>query len=200
MTVNPFNLDDPVVNALKTSLSPERMATYIAKTNGDHKKAVRLYTWNTAASAAFYGPLQWLEVTLRNAMHRELSKKYGLEWYDNKDCGFDIGTEKRIDNTKREVCKHKHDVDPPHVVAELSFGFWVTLLGPGGKAPDGTNRNYEMTLWRKCLHNAFSHKKLARRGIHKPLDDLRNFRNRIAHHSHVDGILNLPKDSPEIRF
>jgi hypothetical protein len=69
MIVNPFNLSTAVVQALETSLSPERMATYVAATEGDREKALRLYTWNTAASAAFYGPLQGLEVALRNAMH-----------------------------------------------------------------------------------------------------------------------------------
>ena len=36
-----------------------------------------LYAWNTAVSAAFYGPLQGLEVALRNAMHRRLAERLG---------------------------------------------------------------------------------------------------------------------------
>jgi hypothetical protein len=117
---------------------------------------MRLYTWNTAVSAAFYGPLQGLEVALRNAMHRSLAARYGPDWYDNPACQFDAGTLHRIGNAKDKLRRDGHTVDPPHVVAALPFGFWVALLGHGGKsAVLGTpKRNYEMTLWRPCLHLA----------------------------------------------
>ena len=48
--------------------------------------------WNTAVCAAVYGPLQALEVELRNAMHRQLAACYGEEWYDNPAAGLDRGT------------------------------------------------------------------------------------------------------------
>jgi hypothetical protein len=83
MIVKVFPFNDAVLDALVASLSPERIATYVAATGGDRERAVRLYTWNTAVSAAFYGPLQGLEVALRNAMHRELVAGYGPGWYDN---------------------------------------------------------------------------------------------------------------------
>ena len=54
---------------------------------GDQEGAIRLHAWNTAVSAAFYGPLQGLEVTLRNAMYRGLAGHYGEAWYDNRDAG-----------------------------------------------------------------------------------------------------------------
>ena len=38
-----------------------RLGTYLTATGGDRVQAVRLHTWNTAVSAAFYGPLQALE-------------------------------------------------------------------------------------------------------------------------------------------
>ena len=75
---NAFSYTDGVIDALETSLSPERMATYVRHAGGDREKAVRLYTWNTAVSAAFYGPLQGLEVALRNAMHRALAARHHL--------------------------------------------------------------------------------------------------------------------------
>src|SRR4051812_36645942 len=83
MAFNPLAPGTPVLDALQASLSPERFATYLAAANGERAEALRLYTWNTALSAAFYGPLQGLEVAVRNAMHRELSVRYGPAWYDN---------------------------------------------------------------------------------------------------------------------
>lgn len=185
--VNHFPFNDEVLDALETSLSPERIATYVRETGGNREHALRLYTWNTAVSAAFYGPLQGLEVALRNAMHRQLGIRYGADWYDNKACGFDSGALARIDDAKSTLARNSYNVDPPHVVAELPFGFWVSLLGKGGWAayPDTGKRNYDMTLWRPALYKAFPHSRRSRTDTHRPLDYLRTFRNRIAHHEPI---------------
>ena len=98
-----FAFDEDILDALVASLSPERIATYMAAAGGDREKAMRLYTWNTAVSAAFYGPLQGLEVALRNAMHRSLAARYGPDWYDNPACQFDAGTLHRIGNAKDKL-------------------------------------------------------------------------------------------------
>lgn len=235
MIVKAFPFNDTVLDALVASLSPERIATYVAATGGNREQAMRLYTWNTAASAAFYGPLQGLEVALRNAMHRELVAGYGPDWYDNVACGFDAGTLRRIEAAKDDLRRDGYAVDPPHLVAALPFGFWVALLGRGGRAGGlgAAKRNYEMTLWRPCLHKAFRYAKVSRAQAHHPLDYLRTFRNRIAHHepiflrhltadyqsiltvagwispdaqgwidhhSRVEEILTIPRDSDSIRF
>lgn len=182
-------IEDPRFLAeLETTLSPERLATYRAKTHGDIKKAMRLYVWNTAVSSAFYGPLQSLEVSLRNAINRELSNLYGPDWFDNPVAGLDLGARNKVHNAKSKLRKDGYPVDPPHIIASLSFGFWVSLLGAGGKM-DRTGRrkaNYEMTLWRPALRHAFPHKTpLNRKKSLMPLEYLRTFRNRIAHHEPI---------------
>jgi hypothetical protein len=185
--VKNFPFDEDILDALVASLSPERIATYTAAANGDRAKAMRLYTWNTAVSAAFYGPLQGLEVALRNAMHRALTGTYGHAWYDNGACQFDAGTLSRIAGAKDDLRRDRYQVDPPHLVAALPFGFWVTLLGHGGRAAalGAPKRNYEMTLWRPCLHKAFPGIRARRTDVHRRLDYLRTFRNRIAHHEPI---------------
>lgn len=187
MSVNPFPLDSTVLDALEASLSPERMATYLTAASGDREKALHLYTWNTAASAAFYGPLQGLEVALRNAMHRELTGAYGLNWYDNPDCSLDAGAYERVDSAKHDLARDHYPIDPPHVVAALAFGFWVSLLARGGRLPGQNSRraNYDMTLWRPALFRAFPNARKARADVHRPLDYLRTLRNRIAHHEPI---------------
>lgn len=37
-----------------------------------------------ALSAAFYGPLQGPEIAVCKALHRELTARFGHEWYDNR--------------------------------------------------------------------------------------------------------------------
>ncbi|GAA0589900.1 Abi family protein [Caenispirillum bisanense] len=199
--VKAFVYADDVLDDIERSLSPERFARYLNATQGNRKAAVHLYTWNTAVSAAFYGPLQGLEIALRNAMHRHLSAVYGTDWYDNPAAGLDQGATKQIADAKNKL-KGKYTVDAPHIVASLSFGFWVALLGRGGKFDQSESKaNYEMTLWRPALRAAFTTEApLKRRDAHEPLDYLRTLRNRIAHHEPIferhlekdhDGILQI---------
>jgi hypothetical protein len=182
---NGFPYTDATVDALEASLSPERMATYVGRAGGDRERAVRLHTWNTAVSAAFYGPLQGLEVALRNAMHRALAARYGAGWYDNPATGLDAGTLNRVSAARADLRRDGYPEDPPHMVAALSFGFWVTLLGAGGRLPAGGKANYEMTIWRAGVFRAFPYARTSRKAVHAPLNYLRTFRNRIAHHEPV---------------
>lgn len=186
--VKSFDLNENILDELETSLSPDRFGTYLDAAGGDREKAVRLYTWNTAASAAFYGPLQALEITVRNSMNRCLEAAYGAAWYDNPKAKLDSGCLHRISVTKRDLERDGYPADPPHIVAALSFGFWVSLVGSGGMIDWNTREkaNYEMTLWRPALRQAFPQAgKLTRKGAHTPLDYLRSFRNRIAHHEPI---------------
>lgn len=118
-------------------------------------------------------------------MHRELTATFGASWYDNPACSFDKGTLDRISSTKDQLRREGHTDDPPHLIAALSFGFWVALLGKGGAARGTGWRNYEMSLWRPCLFRAFPNARLRRKDAHRPLDFLRTFRNRIAHHEPI---------------
>jgi len=187
MSVNAFPLNSTILNALEVSLSPERLATYLTAAGKDQEKALHLYTWNTAVSAAFYGPLQGLEVALRNAMHRELARVHGQDWYDQPRCQLDAGACERVDAAKRDLQRGNYPIDPPHVVAALAFGFWVSLLGRGGRLPilRSSRANYDMTLWRPALFRAFPNARKPRADVHRPLDYLRTLRNRIAHHEPI---------------
>ena len=165
----------------------QRLSTYVEAARGDRAKALHLYTWNTAISAAFYGPLQGLEIALRNAMHRRLTECYSSAWYDNPATGLDAVCRDRLADAKTEAARTGQASGPPRIVAGLSFGFWISLLGPGGRSdPTGRKANYEMTLWRPALRRAFPHRSpLTRKQAHRPLNGLRKLRNRIAHHEPI---------------
>ena len=184
--VKTFSYTDETLDELETALSPERLSTYLDAAGGDRERAMRLHDWNTAVSAAFYGPLQGLEVALRNAMHRRLAQRYGPAWYDHPGAGLDRGAVGRTAGARSELARDGHGDDPARIVATLSFGFWVSLLGPGGWTEAGHKANYEMTLWRPALRGAFAHRAtLTRRQAHRPLNALRILRNRIAHHEPI---------------
>ena len=197
-SVKPFSYTDKILDQLEQSLSPERLVTYLDAVEGDREQAIQLYDWNTAASAAFYGPLQGLEVALRNAMHRRLSERYGPAWYDNPAAGLDKGALERVKSAKSGLVRDRRENNSPQVVAALSFGFWISLLGSGGRTEAGRKANYEMTLWRPALRCVFAHcAKLNRRQAHCPLNALRILRNRIAHHEPIF-MRNLTEDHERI--
>lgn len=142
--------------------------------------ALKLYEWNSSVSAAFYVPLQSVEIGLRNACHRELTSLFGKAWPDEQ--GFQqLGFLRAIDDAKERLRKLGRARDTPHIVAELSFGFWTTILG----------RRHEHTLWNPALRRAFPQfatihgRKPARSEIALRLDHIRLFRNRIAHHEPI---------------
>ena len=186
--VKRFTYTAEVLAELEESLSAERLGTYLSKVGGDKQKAIQLHIWNTALSAAFYGMLQGLEVSLRNAMHRQLSTCYGDAWYDVSALQLDDAARRRI-KTARKFLKYAGHatISPPQIVAALSFGFWVSLLGPGGWIkPSHRKASYEMTLWRPALRGTFPYcRPLTRKQAHVPLERLRILRNRIAHHEPI---------------
>ncbi len=53
-------------------LSAPRFAVYLADAGGDRRRALRLYEWNAAVSAAFLRDLSHLEIGVRNAYDRAL--------------------------------------------------------------------------------------------------------------------------------
>ena len=184
--VNSFLYTEEAIEEIETSLSRERLGTYLDAAGDDRKRAIRFHAWNTAVSAAFYGPLQGLEVALRNAMHRQLAERYGPAWYDNPNTGLDKGALDRVVAARPELARVGYGDEASRIVAALSFGFWVSLTGPGGRLESGRKANYEMTLWRPALRRAFPHREtLTRKQAHHPLNDLRALRNRIAHHEPI---------------
>jgi hypothetical protein len=68
MGEQPFVYDAKAVADLVPAMSTPRFGTYL-QAAGTEERALQLYKWSTAVAAAFYAPLQTLEVTMRNAIH-----------------------------------------------------------------------------------------------------------------------------------
>jgi hypothetical protein len=169
-----FSYTPEIIAKLKSSISKERISTYEQAVSGDTPAALELYIWNTEISSAFYVPLQGLEVTLRNSLHRHLSKKFSRpDWYDALT--LDPKDQQEIEQAKIKVRSMHGRTDPPHMVAELSFGFWLSLL----------TKKYHGILWIPVLHKAFPNARLKCTQVHSSLDHLRILRNRIAHHEPI---------------
>jgi hypothetical protein len=165
-------------SVLRASVSQDRLEPYLAACAGDQAAAARLYAWNIQASAAFHAPLGCLEVACRNAMHHQLSVLFGREdWWDAAELRLHHTAQRIANDAKRDLVRRRGFITPARMVAELPFGFWVSLLGSG--------TDYENRLWRPALHRAFPGYQGRRAVLHLELDACRLLRNRIAHHSPI---------------
>lgn len=159
----------------QAAFSPARLAPYLAAALGDQAAAMRLYCWNVEAAAAFYGPLQCLEVALRNALHTQLRRSFGRpDWWTAAQLtgGGRHGVDRAVEKLrKRGVWRPSADA----VVAELTFGFWVSLL---------SNRSHRQ-FWVPALHRAFPGYSGPRRELHAEMCEVLEFRNRVMHHEPI---------------
>ncbi|MEU9024397.1 hypothetical protein [Actinomadura sp. NPDC048394] len=157
------------------AFSPARLAPYLAAAQGDRSAAMRLYCWNIEVSAAFYGPLQCLEVTLRNAAHAELCRRFRRsDWWTPAR----LTEEGRRSIARAEEKLERHGILRPSadaVVAELTFGFWVSLL----------SRSADRYFWVPALHRAFPGYSGPRRELHAEMYEVLKFRNRVMHHEPI---------------
>lgn len=163
--------------ALQRGLSSPRLGRYLVDSGGILDAALSLYERNARLAESFYRPLQALEVCLRNHMDARLVRQFGANWYANGGPQLDDETLEKIDKAVRDVKQSGKRVTPGAVVAELSFGFWVLLL----------SRRYDATLWRSQFSPVFTEagRKMARQRVHNRMDELRKFRNRVAHHEPI---------------
>lgn len=162
---------------IREVLSIPRFAPYLARTNGDVEAAIRLYWWNVEISAAFYTPLHCLELGLRNAMHERLRTRFDrVDWWavaPLSDNGSRTVSAAVLKVVGRRGWRHTAD----DIVAELSFGFWVSLISRGAA--------YDRTLWVPALHRAFPFYKGKRQPLHDNLLAMVLLRNRIMHYEPV---------------
>jgi len=171
-----FDPDDPAVQAeMLRVLGPDRSAAYLADCHGVHDRTLKLYVWNAALGASFLPAIGIVEVSLRNALHRALKGQFGSDWYDNpRFIAIDPAPFQRaINRAKAHILAGGKLVTPPRIVAQLMFGFWVSLLRP----------TYARSLW-PVLRVAFALYTRRRRAA-DVLEPLVVFRNRVAHHDTI---------------
>lgn len=167
--------------AVRRALSEERLVSYDSWAGGDQAVGLKLYEWNTVASAACYGTLQAVEVVLRNAIHDQLTAMHGAgglpgTWLDDPAQLLEPRRVADIAAARRRLARLGRPPTPGRVVAELPFGFWRYLL----------SARYEQFLWTPALRHAFPYlQPQRRRAIAEPVERLHYLRNRIAHHEPI---------------
>jgi hypothetical protein len=186
----------PFNPAYVLALSAERFQTYRAAAgNDDH--AWELYRWNLDLVAAFAPLAADVEVTLRNTMHRQLQRLTGVDdWWTSSQLVFDDVVVDMLTDVVRKHQKNitKGTVGVGRVVADLTLGTWVHLLGRGGHSALGRSLDYDRNLWRPGLRLGFATGSTTPKGrIRRPrredvedrVSNLHRLRNRAAHHEPI---------------
>jgi hypothetical protein len=165
-----------LLEQIRDAISAERLTSYLRICAGELEPALNLYRWNHDIAGALLRPLCDLEVTLRNAIHRRLTVIAGPDpWWTAPELLADDRAAQDLVRAERSLQRGGKAVTPGGMVAELSFGFWVALIG---------NR-FDMSLWRRGLYLAFPHYRGPRKQLHLDLQQMLGLRNRIGHHEPI---------------
>lgn len=154
------------------------MEKYFNKYPNNDDKAIAHYHLNIELSESFYSCLSMFEVAFRNSLNRELTEKFGVDWYLKLESISTLKNLKgNINTAKNRISSRNESITVNKVIAELPLGFWVRLL----------NAEYELILW-KPLRKAFPFLEKSQRqrnNVSAPVNKIRNFRNRVFHHEPI---------------
>src|SRR3546814_9403474 len=169
----PFSCLPDALSAIEATLAPARLARYLPEAKGDKHLALRLYIWNARLCEAFYIPTQFAEVAVRNAVHKPVRSRFGEEWYQGtsfKSLLPKHHQEELAAVVEAEKRSRGGAFTGNHVIAGLSFGFWLNLL---------TSR-YEKHLWQTGLQKSFPliPSRTTRQYAYDRLNQLSLFRNK----------------------
>lgn len=155
-------------------ISEARFAPYLAECDGDVAAAWRLYMWNIGVSSAFYPLLHFVEITLRNSLHRELNARFGrADWWSVAP--LDGHGQRLVKQAQEKISPPRSPQNANDLVTELAFGFWVSLV----------SRTYDRTLWVPALHWAFPNCRGRRDALHAELKQVLRLRNRVMHYEPI---------------
>jgi patatin-like phospholipase/acyl hydrolase len=176
--LHPFSIMPSTLQNIENSLSEERLSRYLLAAGNDRHRAVRLYIWNARLCESFYLPCQIAEVTIRNSIHRAFTTHFNTaDWYKDQSFRNQLNQAHDKDLSQTVYSKtqdHRQNLTCNHIISGLSFGFWSHML---------TKNFQKCGIWPAHIHTAFpfSPKNITINQISKEINDVRCFRNRIAH-------------------
>jgi hypothetical protein len=163
--------------AIVAALHDDRIERYVPAAGGSMEDAFRLYLWNCSICEAFYSPLHFAEVALRNAVHTRLIDRLGMAWFNERTFKTILDAKNRSDLedalAKERAC-HGVLTTGHHLVSALSLGFWLHLM----------TKRFDRLLWANGLRLAFPNlpNAMSREDVYQRINVIRHWRNRIAHH------------------
>lgn len=177
-------MNEELFESLEKAISKDRLSHYstLFKTK-DKKIIIQKYLLNVELSKALYLPIQNLEITFRNNLHRVLSQKLENEfWFDDENF-LNHRLKIKIDEARKKIHKNKEQTTG-RIISELSFGFWTYLLGT----------DYEQKIWNRYIKLIFPNipkNRATRKKLSGQINTIRNLRNKVFHFDTIIDIKNL---------
>lgn len=162
------------------AFSPARLNKYLVACNGNRAKALTLYRHNVKLCQKFYGILNIFEVILRNAINRHYAEYFrDMNWIRNQCAeGGMLASAPQKNEIERTIylLERQNKYSNDRLVSSVTFGFWTYLFNRIPFRAGGMN-----------LLQIFPNRTngLGQRLIYNELQDIKTFRNRIAHHEAI---------------
>jgi hypothetical protein len=182
-----------LVEELHLPLSQIRLEAYRPQ-HGADLDMVTNYFWDIALAKSLLPALHGVELALRNSLHAELSRVYGDPMWFYVPRVLEPGQLSQLAAALRQLAERKTTPTDGHIVAELTFGFWVALISDP----------YQQRLWQPngyaLLRSVFPNAAgLSRQQIHRRYNLIRrDLRNRVSHHEAIWDRANLLQDHSDV--
>lgn len=180
------------VTSLHAPISQIRLESYRPQGAPDEVMLAN-YFWDIELARAITPALHAVEVALRNTIHETLSNHYTTDMWFYRPQVLEPGQLSQLANALSAISKRRAQPTSGRIVAELNFGFWVTLL----------SSNYERPIWqpnrfallRQAFPNATGE---SRQSIQQHFNNIRTLRNRVSHYEAIWDLPNLAQDFAKI--
>jgi hypothetical protein len=161
-------------------ITPARLAPFLEAARADPHAAADLYVWNARLSGVCMEVIHHVEVLVRNAIHRRLSRDEPNDRVRSwlvEPAVLRPGELTAVEDAVARIRRLGRPVTCARVVAGLPLSFWTRLVGI----------RYD-ELWKSSLHHVFLHGSGTRRDVAGQLNRISQLRNDIAHHQPIIGI------------
>ena len=158
-------------------LSAPRIGRYKTSCNGNEQKTLKLYLLNIEISKDFYALLSLFEITLRNAINEHYKEHFNDEnWIINQEYNNFFHPERKIVLAEYDKLVASDLYKPDKLMSALTFGIWTEMFS-----------GYCFAKGNQTLLKIFPNRQkgVNQKYIHKELKEIKNFRNKIAHHEPI---------------
>lgn len=178
-----LNARYPLDEELERFLSSARYSRYQQAVQGHPGvTAASLYDWNAHIAHKLMLPLQYAEISVRNAANEALIAEYGDAWVDSARFIRSLPDPSCAYSPRRDLQGVKNSLGSRtsvgKVVAELKLAFWEKLF----------TQRHDRSLWDSHLVAVFQHAPyrgrnvaVTRNEVRQKIERVRRIRNRIAH-------------------
>jgi hypothetical protein len=168
-----------IFQQIEEILHTERIDAY-RRDGADANLTLSRYLLNMALSESLYPALQFAEIALRNAVHRELSIRCGTDaWYDSPLARLTPWQQEKVNQAKESLSKCRKPHTAGRIVAELTFAFWTGFFN-NCHARTGIGSYLAKTVFPHASAQDQYLSKLDKRWQH-----IRDLRNRVFHHERI---------------